>query len=611
MLGRGFPAPTDCHHSREPCPGAGRYGITFASPRRPMTDVLRLLKRLWWLLMAALVAAVWWWVAGAPSPTRVTERRPPPPSQCIKDPAPVPPPADAEGHPLDYLHTCGSRLFDSNGREVQITGLNWFGMETGTFVPHGLWSRNWQGVLDQISQLGYNAIRIPLSDESLAPGQMPQGINYQVNPDLSGLTSLQVLDVLIKGAGERGLKVVLDRHRPTSAGQSDLWYTDDVSEQKWIDDWVMLATRYKGNDTVIGVDLHNEPKGAATWGTGDPATDWRMAAEKAGNAILDANPYLLILVQGVEQYNGDWYWWGGNLMGAKEHPVNLKLPGRLVYSAHDYGPGVYPQGWFSAPDFPRNLPGVWRAHWGYLQEEGIAPVLIGEFGGRSVELTDAEGVWQRSLLEYLKKEGVSYFAWSLNPNSGDTGGLLGDDWLTVVSDKQQLYKAYLAPPLVDPNQTHFGPTAPGKLEVQYKANETAPKSNNISFALQLVDRDGQQLDLSHLEIRYWFSHGSRPSQPVVEMDFAALGNQKVKTEIVPANQAGQDHYLKITFSGPGSVLEPYGSTGDILLRIHASDWSEYDQTNDYSFSPDATGYRSSDRITVYEDGKLVWGREPQ
>ncbi|MHB1159885.1 MAG: cellulase family glycosylhydrolase [Chloroflexota bacterium] len=577
-----------------------------------MENGLRLIKRLRWVLIAALVAGAWWWLmVGAPSPRRITDRRPPAPVECIKDPASVPPATSPEGRPLSYLHSCGSRIYDSNGREVRITGLNWFGMETGTYVPHGLWSRNWKGILDQIAQLGYNAIRIPLSNEALAPGRMPQGVSYQVNPDLDGLTSLEVLDLIVQGAGERGLKVVLDRHRPTSAGQSDLWYTDEVSEDQWIADWVMLAQRYRGNDTVIGADLHNEPKGPATWGSGDPSTDWRIAAEKAGNAILDANPFLLILVQGVEQHDGDWYWWGGNLMGARDHPVQLELPGRLVYSAHDYGPGVFWQGWFSAPDFPRNLPGVWRSHWGYLQEEGIAPVLIGEFGGRSVEATDAEGVWQRSLLDYLQRSEVSYFAWSLNPNSGDTGGLLGDDWLTVVSDKQQLYEGYLAPPLVDPQQSHFGPAAAAPLEVLYKANDTSPRTNTISFALQVVDRDGKELDLSRLEIRYWFSHGSRPSQPKVEMDYSALGEGKVRVELAQAGREGQDHYLKVTFPGPDNGLPPYGSTGDILLRIHASDWSQFDQSNDFSFWPEATGFRSSNRITVYEDGKLVWGREPQ
>ena len=525
------------------------------------------------------------------------------------DPALVPAPVAPDGRPLNYIHTCGSRLFDSGGQEVRITGVNWFGMETGTFAPHGLWSRNWKTILDQIAELGYNAIRLPISNEALMPGQMPQGINPQANPDLMGLTSLELLDAIVAEAGQRGLKVVLDRHRPTSAGQSDLWYTEEVSEEQWIADCVMLAARYAGNDTVIGVDLHNEPKGAATWGTGDPATDWRLAAEKAGNAILDANPYLLIIVEGIEQYDGSWYWWGGNLMGARQHPVRLKLPGRLVYSAHDYGPGVYRQGWFDAPDYPDNLPRVWDSHWGYLQREGIAPVLIGEFGGRSVEETDAEGVWQRSLLEYLRRTGVSYFAWSLNPNSGDTGGVLEEDWVNVVSDKYQLYRSYLAPPLSNPEKA--GPPAPEReLEVLYRANSTAPRTDSVSFSLQVVDHSGEPLDLSQVELRYWFTHGERRSRPVVEVDWAQVGTDRVRAEVVRADQGGQDHYVRITFSGRETMLPGYGSTGDILLRLHSDDWSEYDQSGDYSFWPEAANFRSSEKVTAYRNGRLIWGREP-
>jgi aryl-phospho-beta-D-glucosidase BglC (GH1 family) len=67
--------------------------------------------------------------------------------------------------------------------------------------------------------------------------------------------------------------VVLDR------GQSELWYTSSVSEERWIADWRMLAERYAGDPTVVGVDLHNEPHGKATWGDGNLATDWRLAAQ--------------------------------------------------------------------------------------------------------------------------------------------------------------------------------------------------------------------------------------------------------------------------------------------------------------------------------------------
>jgi endoglucanase len=43
------------------------------------------------------------------------------------------------------------------------------------------------------------------------------------------------------------------------------------------------------------------------------ATDWRLAAERAGNAVPAANPDWLITVEGIDCYSGDCYWRGGNL----------------------------------------------------------------------------------------------------------------------------------------------------------------------------------------------------------------------------------------------------------------------------------------------------------
>ena len=73
-------------------------------------------------------------------------------------------------------------------------------------------------------------------------------------------------------------------------------------------DWKMLAQRYAGNTTVIGADLHNEPHAEGTnpaatgacWGCGDTARDWRLAAERAGNAILGGPAQLADLRRGRE-----------------------------------------------------------------------------------------------------------------------------------------------------------------------------------------------------------------------------------------------------------------------------------------------------------------------
>lgn len=342
------------------------------------------------------------------------------------------------------LRAEGSKIIDANGNEVKLTGINWFGMETATYAPHGLWERNWEEMLDEMQQAGFNTLRVPYANEIFRPDSKPsEGIDYGKNPDLKGLQGLKLMDKIVTGATDRGLMVVLDRHRPTAEAQSPLWYTETVSEEQWISDWTMLAKHFKGNDLVVGADLHNEPRGQATWGDGKKETDWRLAAERAGNAVLKANPEWLIIVEGVENYENQGYWWGGNLRGAKEHPVRLADNSKLVYSAHDYGPGVFRQNWFLDKDYPNNMPALWDKHWGYLVKDGTAPVLMGEFGGRSVAKgKDLEGTWQHALMGYLKQNGMSYTYWSWNPNSGDTGGIVKDDWKTIDQAKLDMLAEY-------------------------------------------------------------------------------------------------------------------------------------------------------------------------
>jgi endoglucanase len=242
------------------------------------------------------------------------------------------------------------------------------------------------------------------------------------------------MDKIVDGAQKAGLCVVLDQHRPDAYDQSALWYTPKLPQSRWIHDWVMLAQHYKNNPTIVGADLHNEPEFTATWGDGNSATDWRLAAEQAGNAVLAVNPHWLIIVEGITIYKGNRYWWGGNLQGAKQYPVQLSVSHQLVYSAHDYGPEVYDMNWFQAPNFPRNMPRIWRKHWAYLQLDGIAPVIVGEFGDTSVG-PDPDGTWQRAMAAYIVHNGFSYLYWSWSPNTQDNSGLLENDWKTVDRSK--------------------------------------------------------------------------------------------------------------------------------------------------------------------------------
>ncbi|MGW1963472.1 cellulase family glycosylhydrolase [Streptomyces sp. NPDC001935] len=349
-----------------------------------------------------------------------------------------------------YWHTDGRRLLDAQNQPVRMAGINWFGFETSNYVAHGLWSRDYKSMIDQMKTLGYNTIRLPYSDD-IFKGTQPNGISYAngLNADLQGLNSLQVMDKIVGYAGTTGLKVVLDRHRPDSSAQSALWYTAAVPETTWITNLKALAARYQGNTAVVGIDLHNEPHDPACWGCGDTSTDWRLAAERAGNAVLFVNPSLLIFVEGVQTVNGQSTWWGGNLAGVASAPVRLDVANRLVYSAHDYATSVAQQPWFSDPSFPANMPAVWDKYWGYIFKQNIAPVWLGEFGTTLQSTVDQK--WLAALVDYLRPtstygaDSFNWTFWSWNPNSGDTGGILKDDWQTVDTAKDGYLAAIKAP----------------------------------------------------------------------------------------------------------------------------------------------------------------------
>lgn len=516
-------------------------------------------------------------------------------------------------------HTDGAQILDANNRPVRIAGVNWFGFETNTFVVHGLQSRNYKSMLDQIKSLGYNTIRLPYSNQLFDPGSKPSGINYGLNPDLQGLQGLQLMDKIVDYATSIGLCIILDQHRPDANAQSALWYTPQYPESRWLSDWVMLAAHYKNNPLVIGADPHNEPHSPACWGCGQQDIDWQVAAQRAGNAILAVNSHWLIFVEGIDTYNGDSYWWGGNLEGVQAHPVQLSVAHRLVYSVHDYPASVFNQPWFSTANYPANLPSVWDKYWGYIQKQGIAPVWVGEFGSRLA--TEQDRQWFSSLAAYLGTgaSGINWTYWAWNPDSSDTGGILEEDWQTVDSAKQDLLKPILfslnsssAAPTATPGSmsTPTATVSQGQISLELAYQNAAPNalSNQIQLGLKLTNTGNSPVTLTAITMRYWYTADSSQPQEIA-CDYVTVGCGNVHTELVPMNPPRPlaDTYLKVGFTG-GPLAA--GATIEIKLRVHRTDWSNYDQSNDYSFVANATSYSPAQRVGLYYQGVLLSGSEP-
>ena len=338
-----------------------------------------------------------------------------------------------------YEISAGKVLNDA-GQPVQLRGVNWFGFETNNNVVHGLWARNWKDMITQMQSQGFNAVRLPFCPTTLR-GNAPNSIDYSRNADLQGLSALQVMDKVINELSNRGMYVLLDHHTPDCQSISELWYTPSYSEQQWITDLTFVAQRYVNVPGVIGLDIKNEPHGSATWGTGNAATDWNRAAERAAAAVLQVAPKWLIAVEGIGENpscsSSGGHFWGGSLEPLECTPLNIPA-NRLLLAPHVYGPDVYVQSYFNAANFPANMPAIWDQHFGRFVQSGYA-VMLGEFGGKYGRGDARDVQWQNALVDYLVGKGIrSGFYWSWNPNSGDTGGILNDDWSTVRTDKVQL-----------------------------------------------------------------------------------------------------------------------------------------------------------------------------
>ncbi len=383
----------------------------------------------------------------------------------------------------DWLHVNeNAEIVDMYGNPVWLTGCNWFGYNVGSQVFDGVWSINMHDALNQIADHGFNLLRVPMSTQILLqwkngePDPATPKVNEWENPELTvegevGGTikySFDIWNMAVQWCRENGVKIMMDVHsaETASAGhQYPVWYTDKYTTEDWLEALAWFADYYKDDDTIIAIDLKNEPHGKKDEGTfakWDDSTDlnnWKYAAERGAAAVLEKNPNLLIMVEGVEVYpkfeeGADWNsigndyskppypyssfhgtWWGGNFRGVRDYPVDLgEHQDQLVYSPHDYGPLVYKQTWFYDGFTQETLmDDVWYDNWFFIQEEKIAPLLMGEWGGFLDEEHDTDGKnrqWMAALRDLMIEHRIHHTFWCFNENSGDTGGLIagGTNW---------------------------------------------------------------------------------------------------------------------------------------------------------------------------------------
>jgi endoglucanase/chitinase len=347
-----------------------------------------------------------------------------------------------------------------------------------TGLPPGTFSTEGNQIVDQrhrpvrLACVGWNQVNEQIPLETQTRLMAAHGFNCirfsWVNATLP--SDLDLIDRVATAASTAGLRLILDNHtNEPGHGERDmwgaqqrngLWYdlgggsngTDGggnrgtTTDAKFLSDWQTVARHYAGNQTVIGYDLRNEPlgwRGMSLWGGGSDR-DIRAMYVRVGNAIQAIDAEKLIIVEPPD----------GNCRGVRAYPVTLNVPGKLVYSVHEYPSEISGQKIDSGPALIKTMNGSW----GWIVSENVAPVFIGETGA---SMSSARSkAWAATVVPYFNGtgpdalrigeggQGVStdWWAWG-NLEGQNPNGTLEPDWQTPRPEQEAIYAKLRPRPL--------------------------------------------------------------------------------------------------------------------------------------------------------------------
>lgn len=152
------------------------------------------------------------------------------------------------------------------------------------------------------------------------------------------------------------------------------------------------------------------------------------------------------------------------------------------------------------------------------------------------------------------------------------------------------------------------------LVLKYKTpdnSESSAGDNQIRPQFLIENAGTNSMALEEITIRYWYTAEAPTPQNAV-IDWAAVGNSHVTTNFVEITEpvTGANYYIEFGFTAGAGTLAAGGDSGPVQARFHYINWANYDETDDYSYNMDYSSFQEWDKVTLYCNGVLAWGTEP-
>ncbi|ASR49482.1 beta-mannosidase [Paenibacillus kribbensis] len=153
------------------------------------------------------------------------------------------------------------------------------------------------------------------------------------------------------------------------------------------------------------------------------------------------------------------------------------------------------------------------------------------------------------------------------------------------------------------------PVPAGDLTIQAFNGNTSASTNGISPRFKLVNNGDSAIQLSDVKLRYYYTIDGEKAQSFW-CDWSSIGSANVTSKFVKLATpvAGADYYLEIGFTSSAGTLNP-GQSAEVQARFSKTDWSNYNQADDYSFKASSNQFADNEQVTGYMNGQLVWGIE--
>jgi len=139
------------------------------------------------------------------------------------------------------------------------------------------------------------------------------------------------------------------------------------------------------------------------------------------------------------------------------------------------------------------------------------------------------------------------------------------------------------------------------------------QSQWVYATIRMTNNGSSAILLSDLTMKYWYTYDTTPV--VTQADMCTYSQPptlcaNITRTWVPVSpvKTNADFYYQVAFTAAAGSINA-GATVEFGLGWHKNDWTNFTQTNDYSYNA-ATAFTTTTKVTVYRVGALVYGTEP-